>query len=105
MIRDAKHLRFIRLLMCLKCGIGSLIQAAHVRKFSYCGGGRKPSDDRAVPLCAKCHAEQHRIGEISFWGSEDKVRRVIEAGKELYAVTGDIFKGQRVVMKARKDLM
>ena len=29
--------------------------------------GQKPDDFRTVSLCKHCHANQHRIGEDTFW--------------------------------------
>src|ERR1700730_2938612 len=29
----------------------------------------KPGDRYAIPLCATCHAKQHRISELSFWST------------------------------------
>jgi hypothetical protein len=40
---------------------------AHVRIGSGAGIGQKPDDWNTVSLCRDCHAEQHRIGERTFW--------------------------------------
>lgn len=42
------------------------------------GTSLKPSDNYTVPLCHKCHQEQHQIGELAFWGSEEKIRALIK---------------------------
>lgn len=50
--------------------MGTPIEAAHIRLGSHAGMGEKPGDDKAIPLCGGSmghHAEQHRIGEASFW--------------------------------------
>ena len=47
------------------------------------GTSLKPSDNYTVPLCHKCHQEQHRIGELAFWGSEEMVRKAIKFAVEL----------------------
>lgn len=75
--RDPVYLALIRRLPCLKCGVESRNEAAHVRMqsgtFGKHGGiGTKPADRWAVPLCAGCHRNdsdsQHRLGEREFWG-------------------------------------
>ena len=104
MIRDAKHLRFVRLLPCVKGGTG-VIHAAHIRTGTDGGIGMKPSDCYVLPLSAHMHAEQHMQGEKTFYGGDKGLEKARYWALELYAVTGDIFKGQRVAMKARKDLL
>lgn len=32
---------------------------------------QKPDDWRTVSLCRDCHAEQHRVGEATFWRGKD----------------------------------
>jgi len=71
--KSMAHLAHVRRHACVNCGSVQNIQAAHVRMGSDGGMGRKPSDFYAVPLCGPhgldhgCHAEQHRVGEESFW--------------------------------------
>lgn len=76
-IRCAPHLRFLRSLECAVKGrsvgltgiehlCGGRIEAAHVRIGTDGGTGMKPGDNWAIPLCADAHAQQHRIGELSF---------------------------------------
>lgn len=43
------------------------IEAAHVRFGSGAGMGQKPCDFFAVPLCRDHHAQQHTVGEGTFW--------------------------------------
>jgi hypothetical protein len=45
----------------------SAIEVAHVRIGSGAGMGQKPDDWRTVSLCREHHAEQHKIGEETFW--------------------------------------
>lgn len=33
--------------------------------------GQKPDDWNTVSLCRDCHAEQHRVGEKTFWRGTD----------------------------------
>ena len=82
--RDKEHLAFIRTLPCLKCFSKSV--AAHLRKGTDGSISKKPSDKWTIPLCQKCHDEQHKIGEVTFWGDIDQVK---ELAQELYAISGD----------------
>ena len=93
------------MLSCVKCGTGSNIVVAHIRKFTDGAIGLKPSPWFVLPLCDGCHKRQHQCGEVSFYGGIDGVYKAIDWANELYAARNDIFKAQRVVMKARKDLM
>jgi len=69
------------------------VQAAHIRlgvPLEHKGGmGMKSSDCMIVPLSADCHARQHQIGEISFWGD---MALPIGLAENLYALSGDIEK-------------
>jgi len=83
-IRDKAHLKFIRGLPCIRC-FTAPSEAAHIRRYSDGGVATKPSDSFAIPLCACCHAEQHRIGELSFHQNMDKVH---ELARYLWEHTG-----------------
>ncbi len=72
-IRDPKHLKFIRSLPCCVCLCTDNVQAAHIRLGNDGGLAMKPSDCYTVPLCADCHHKQHSIGERQFWGDMDRV--------------------------------
>jgi hypothetical protein len=70
---DEAHLSFIRSLPCLCCLDDTATEAAHIR-FSdqraakvNPGVGQKPHDYWVVPLCWKCHREQHGGKEQEFW--------------------------------------
>lgn len=65
--RSSTHLKFVREHFCCVSGCPRTpTEAAHVRRGSDGGMAQKPSDWHAVSLCAGHHAEQHRIGELSF---------------------------------------
>ena len=36
--------------------------------------GQKPDDWRTVSLCHDCHAEQHSVGEDTFWTRAEEAR-------------------------------
>src|SRR5215831_15985701 len=63
------HLAFVRQLSCVACGRAAPSDAAHVRTGTDGGTGMKPGDRYAIPLCAACHAKQHRVGELTFWST------------------------------------
>lgn len=89
MIRDKKHLAFIRTLPCVGCLSMDNIQAAHIRKgvpLEHKGGmGMKPSDCMTVSLCHFCHAKQHN-GELTFWTD---MKYPIGLAENLYKLSGD----------------
>src|SRR5271169_2375753 len=93
--RRAQHLAFIRQLPCVACGKSAPSEAAHVRSGSDGGAGMKPSDRYSVSLCTSCHALQHEFGELTFWSA----LRIdpLNAALRLWAVSGDIQAGERVV--------
>jgi len=65
--RSQAHCTFVRSHACSACGSTAAIEVAHVRNGSGAGMGQKPDDWRTVSLCHECHAEQHSVGEESFW--------------------------------------
>jgi hypothetical protein len=100
--RRQQHLAFVRQLPCVACGKAAPSEAAHVRTGTDGGVGVKPADRYAVPLCAACHARQHRIGELSFWSA----RRIdpLNVALRLWTVSGDIKAGERTVFRARQQI-
>jgi hypothetical protein len=83
--RSNKHLRFVASLPCMLCGARE-VQAAHIRTGNNAGVGMKSGDDCVVPLCIRCHAEQHSMSEKKFWGKNlDKAQAL---AKKLYRLTG-----------------
>lgn len=69
------HLAYIRELSCLACGDNTSTEAAHIRMGCeeigkrQTGKGEKPDDIYTVPLCGKCHREQHQTSEEKYWQS------------------------------------
>jgi len=100
--RRARHLAFVRQLPCVACGKAAPSEAAHVRSGSDGGAGMKPSDRYSVSLCTSCHALQHEFCELTFWS----VLRIdpLNAALHLWAVSGDIRAGERVVFRARQQI-
>lgn len=80
--RSPAHCNFVRSHACCSCGGTAAIEVAHVRLGSGAGVAQKPDDWRTVSLCRECHADQHRVGERSFWamlGGEDHTDKLIDA--------------------------
>jgi len=59
------------------------------------GVGAKPSDFWTVPLCGRCHQEQHLIGEIKFWAKHE--RDPFRISLALWALTGDVDAGTKLI--------
>jgi hypothetical protein len=92
--RDEKHLKFIRGLPCLCCGNDIETEAAHIRfaDRSVCkretGMAEKPDDAFTIPLCGRCHREQHAAGdERGFWRKQGI--DVIRVALALWKWSGD----------------
>ena len=62
----------------------------------------KPPDRYAVPLCADCHAKQHRVGELTFLSA----LRVdpLNVSLRLWTISADIKAGERIVFRARQQI-
>lgn len=65
--RSQAHCNFVRSHECSVPGCHARpIEVAHVRNGSGAGISQKPDDWNTVSLCRDHHAEQHRVGEVSF---------------------------------------
>jgi hypothetical protein len=97
-----QHLAFVRQLPCVACGKAAPSEAAHVRTGTDGGVAVKPGDRYAVPLCAACHTNQHRIGELTFWSA----LRIdpVNVALRLWTVSADINAGERTVFRARQRI-
>lgn len=101
---DEKHLEFVRKLPCIAGGKGA-IEAAHVRMASAAhdkpitGMGTKPSDRWALPLAKTMHERQHAIGEELFWAEVGI--DPLDLCVKLYAISGDVKAGKRLIASAR----
>ena len=100
--KRVQHLAFVRQLPCVTCGKAAPSEAAHVRAGTDGGVGMKPSDRYAIPLCTACHAEQHRVGELTFWAA----LRVdpLNVAFRLWTMSADIDAGERIVFRARQRI-
>src|SRR6516165_597072 len=96
------HLAFVRQLPCVACGKVAPSDAAHVRTGTDGGTGMKPGDRYAVPLCAACHAKQHRVGELTFWST----LRIdpVNVALRLWTISADVEAGERTVFRARQRI-
>jgi len=104
-IKDAAHLKFIRQLPCLVCGNDIQTEAAHV---SYAdpkydkrsrGLGEKADDWAVVPLCGKCHRDQHDCGNEQEWWWTHSFNAIdpLRYTAALYLKSGDHEAGTRIV--------
>ena len=93
---------FVRLLPCVACGKAAPSEAAHVRTGTDGGAAMKPGDRYAVPLCAGCHAKQHRVGELTFWST----LRIdpVNVALRLWTISADLKAGERTVFRARQQI-
>ena len=71
---DRPYLDWLKTRYCIACGKPPPCDPAHIRSKSILyakpltGGGRKPDDRWAVPLCRSCHDQQHNHGnEMDWW--------------------------------------
>lgn len=69
--QSQRHRNHVRSHACVKCDAEAPIEVAHVRLGTDGGMGKKPSDFWTLPLCRDCHAQQHTMGERTFWGDRD----------------------------------
>ena len=103
--RNEAHLAYIRKLPSVVSGKRFNIEACHIR-YSDAGThklnpgvGRKPHDRYTVPLCADEHRTQHGMNERAFWEMH-KINPVSIAA-QLWAVSGDIDEGEKIIREAR----
>ena len=114
-LRDKGHLKWIGGFICIFCGRVGCSVAAHIRTGGDGAMGRKPGDNRVLPICGfprmpigiiGCHEIQHSKGELSFWsdfmarGGPDPVG-IADA---LWKVSGDTEAGERIIFRARQML-
>jgi hypothetical protein len=102
---DETHLAFIRKLPSLVSG-GQGCEACHVRygdprhKKAKTAKGRKPDDAWTVPMLPEEHRLQHSGNEKAFW---DHIGiDPLEVARQLYAVSGDVKAGRKIIMNARR---
>lgn len=104
--RNEAHLKFIRNLPCLCCGNDIETEAAHIRMAdrTVCkrqtGMAEKPDDAFVLPMCGRCHREQHTMNEREFW--RRKGIDAIKAALALWYWTGDV-DACLVIIEATRD--
>ena len=88
--RDPAHLARVAQLSCLACGARP-VHVAHIRYADawygkgITGIGIKPDDKWTVPLCPRCHRDQHSHGERDWW----EAHRInpLTVARKLYAIS------------------
>ena len=99
-----RHRAYINTLPCIACGRAGPSECAHIRAGTDGGMGYKPADRFCLPLCGPngCHARQHAIGEMSFWGALGI--DPLDYAARLWAVTGDHDAGLRTILRAHQAI-
>lgn len=100
--RNRLHLDFVkRELPCVRCFAPPPSDPAHIRyggSEDKGGVAQKPGDNRVVPLCRRHHDEQHRVGEVTFWGDIDPY---LDLAQEIWDHTGDATYCKKLIFKPR----
>jgi hypothetical protein len=74
--RSPAHLDFVRSLPCIVCGDDTATEAAHIRYADpragkrQTGMGERPDDEWTLPLCGRCHRDQHKTSERLWWAAK-----------------------------------
>lgn len=101
--RAVSHLDFIREIgICIACGAEGRCQAMHIRSSGDGATGLKPGDKYTLPGCAMCHHEQHRVGEVAFFGALGI--DPVDFSSRLWTVSGDLDAGRRIIFRARQAI-
>ena len=62
------------------------------------GGGMKPADRYAVPLCTTCHVKQHQMRELTFWSALPIAP--LKVSLRLWTISADLKAGERIGFRA-----
>lgn len=104
-IEDPAHLAFIRKLPSIISG-RTPCEACHVRygdalrRKKTSAKGMKPDDAWTVPMTADEHRSQHDGSEAVWWRSQGIDPLAIACA--LYAVSGDLEEGRKIIANARR---
>jgi hypothetical protein len=63
---DKPYIKWIRSLDCSACKSTQLSDPHHINPKGYSSMSGKCDDDRAIPLCRRCHCEYHSQGRDTF---------------------------------------
>lgn len=108
-VKDEAHLEFIRSLPCVSCGDNTATEAAHLRAANRdygkepAGMQAKPHDRWTLPLCGRCHREQHEGDEAAFWAFRGYNPWVL--AMTLHAVSGDHAMACEVIERQKSALV
>jgi hypothetical protein len=97
---DDKHLKFIRGLPCAVCLDNTSTEAAHInyteRKVARINAkAMKAHDWFTVPLCGRCHREQHGGNERAWWNGKQIDPNYLALA--LYQISGDQEAGETII--------
>lgn len=101
-VRSANHLVFIRQLPCIVCGLIPS-DPAHIRSGTDGGTGVKSGDRYTLPLCRFHHAEQHSVGELTFYAGLGFDPTGL--ANRLWTVSGDLRAGLRLIERTRMSIL
>jgi len=105
-----EHLKFIRGLSCLTCGLPDHSDPHHLKPACYwaakpSSGTMKPNDSWTVPLCRLCHneCEQWSAGEWEWWclHSMYGIDYAFKIALALWEATGDYERGEQIIRANR----
>jgi hypothetical protein len=108
-VKDETHLEFIRSLPCVSCGDNTATEAAHLRATNLAYGKpapgmqAKPHDRWTLPLCGRCHREQHEGDEAMFWAFRGVNPWVL--AMTLHGVSGDHEMACIVIERQKSELV
>jgi hypothetical protein len=83
-VSDPAYLSWIRTQPCIRCD-RQPSEAHHQPAVGHSSVGSKCDDTRAVPLCTEHHAELHRRGRHTFWGSFDVETYISQLNVRFYS--------------------
>lgn len=95
------HLAFLRTIMCCACGDNTSTEAAHIRMADgriakpLTGMQIKPDDKFTLPLCSKCHREQHTGSEAEFWKARNTDPVLLSLA--IFSESGNAQEAERII--------
>jgi hypothetical protein len=84
-------------LPCISCGTNQCVEDAHMRSGNGAGVALKSADDCVLPLCRKCHTEQHKVNERQFWDNIGGYGKYNVLSRMLYRI--DCYETRYLVIK------
>ena len=92
-IRNEKHLKNVRRLLCFNCATDQTIEPHHLLKLpegmsdEESGTGQKNGDNWTIPLCRRCHSALHMAGSEEKFFGKARALHAIDNAKRLWKLT------------------